>query len=71
MYNCVNLASFFVLINGFSKGFFRDSRGLRQGDPLSPYLFIMVVEGLGRMIRKAKDGFLSAFAVGNMMISHL
>lgn len=59
---CVSSPSFSVLINGIPKGFFKGSLGLRQGDPLSPYLFIIVVELLSKWVRKSElagllDGF--------------
>ena len=38
---CLSTASFSVIINGNSIGFFKSSRGLRQGDLLSPYLFVL------------------------------
>lgn len=36
-------------------GFFSPHREIRQGDPLSPFLFISVTEGLRKMMEKARD----------------
>lgn len=44
---CYSLASFLVLINGVPKGNFGCGRGLQQGDPLAPLLFLLVVGVLG------------------------
>jgi hypothetical protein len=50
---CVRTVSYFVLINGEPKGFFHPTRGLRQGDPISPYLFLLCAEGLHALLAKA------------------
>ncbi|XP_059295527.1 uncharacterized protein LOC132048858 [Lycium ferocissimum] len=44
-----------VLINGKSHGFFKSSRGLKQGDPLSPTLFIIAAEVLARNLNDLHD----------------
>jgi hypothetical protein len=49
---CVTSANFVVLINGRPTSFFKSKRGLRQGCPLSPLLFLLVVEGLSRAIQE-------------------
>ena len=48
-------ASYSVLINGEPRCFNTPSRGIKQGDPLSPYLFLLCVEGLLAMLRKAEE----------------
>lgn len=48
--------SFSMLVYSSPTGFFRSSRGLRQGNPLSPYLFVQGMEALFILIDKAAFG---------------
>jgi len=50
---CMESATVSVLINGSPTEEFKPSRGLRQGDPLAPFLFVVVVEGLTGLVRQA------------------
>ena len=74
---CISTASFSLLINGSPTCFFKSSRGLRQGDPLSPYLFFLRIEVFSILIDKATlEGFLSGYKISNIsgdvvQISHL
>jgi len=49
----VTMTSFSILLNGAPSRTFTPSKGLREGNPLSPFLFILVMEGLGRVIKIA------------------
>ena len=65
------------MINGFSADFFGSSRGLRQGDPLSPLLFLIMMEVFSRMLRRVEGaslicGFnLEGRRDGGERVSHL
>ncbi|XP_057505463.1 uncharacterized protein LOC130788740 [Actinidia eriantha] len=50
---CVTTADISMLINGSTIELFSSSKGLRQGDPLFPFLFILAVEGLNIMFKRA------------------
>jgi len=52
---CVTTVSFFILINGQATDAFTPQRGLRQGDPLSPYLFILCAEVLSGLLTKGQE----------------
>lgn len=52
---CVQLVRFSFVLNGENKGFIMPSRGLNQGDPLSPFLFLICSEGLSALLRQAEN----------------
>ena len=70
---CITSTSFSVLINGVSKGLITPQRGLRQGCPLSPYLFIMCAEVFSSLLLQAeKQNLIQGLRFGSSTtISHL
>ncbi|RVW80668.1 Transposon TX1 uncharacterized 149 kDa protein [Vitis vinifera] len=67
---CISTVRYSVLINGSPSGFFQSSRGLRQGDPLSPYLFVIAMEVFSCLMRRAiSEGFLSGWRVRGLKVN--
>ena len=54
IHSCVSSVQILVLVKVSLKGYFRSSRGLREGDPLSPTLFVIVAEALNALLETAK-----------------
>ncbi|XP_062093360.1 uncharacterized protein LOC133799353 [Humulus lupulus] len=74
MRGCLSSTSYSVFVNGRPRGKFKGYRGIRQGDSLSPFLFTLIADVLGRMVDKAKSASaLRGFSVGKdkVDVSHL
>ena len=74
MRGCLSSVSYAILVNGNAKGWVKASRGLRQGDPLSLFLFTIVADVLSRMLLKAKErSVLEGFKVdrNRVRVTHL
>ncbi len=74
MIECISTVSYSILVNGEPHGNIHPSRGLRQGDTLSPYLFLLCAEGLHSLIKKAEssdDIQGISLCRGDLKITHL
>ena len=70
----VRTISYSILINGTPRGFIKPTKGICQGDPLSPYLFLLCFEGLNGLIKNSVvAGDLRGFSLckNGPQISHL
>ena len=72
---CISTTTTSVLVNGSPTDEFKFERGLRQGDPLSPFLFLIAVEGLNVMMKAlVETDLFSGYKVGannHVSITHL
>ena len=71
---CITTISYFILVNGEPQRMIVPTKGLRQGDPLSPYLFLFYTEGLNAIFRKAADdGHIHGFSIcrRGLKLTHL
>lgn len=71
---CVKSVTYNFVNNGRVFGDVQPQRGIRQGDPISPYIYILCAEGLSSIIRRHEDvGLIHGVAIarGAPRISHL
>jgi len=71
---CVTSISYRIKVNGDLSNIFKPGRGLRQGDTLSPYLFLICTEGFSALLQRAEDeGKIKGIKVchGAPSVSHL
>jgi hypothetical protein len=71
---CVFAGNLSILVNGSPTKEFNIQRGLKQGDPLAPFLFLLVAEGFGGVMKKAvEENLFKGFQIGGggLSISHL
>ena len=61
---CVKTVTYSILVNGEPRGLIHPSKGIRQGDPLSPFLFLLCTEGLNGLIKQVKlNGGIHGFSL--------
>lgn len=70
---CISTASFTIAFNGTTGGNFKSSKGLRQGDPLSPYLFVLAMEVFSSLLQSRFDsGYIHYHPrASDLKLSHL
>ncbi|XP_058775785.1 uncharacterized mitochondrial protein AtMg01250-like [Vicia villosa] len=69
---CVFTSYMTMIVNGNNTKDFKVERGLRQDDPLSPFLFVILMEGLTRLMEKAVDlGVYRGFNYGENYYVHI
>ena len=59
----VSSVSFSVLFNGEKLDSFKPTRGIRQGDPISPYLFLIAAEGLSCLLKSSSESSIAGIKV--------
>lgn len=75
IHQCISTYSISFFINGAHVNIFKPSRGLWQGDPLSPFLFILYTEVLSRVLCSEQDAGIfksikisrTAFSISNLL----
>ncbi|GKD29284.1 RNA-directed DNA polymerase, eukaryota, reverse transcriptase zinc-binding domain protein [Tanacetum coccineum] len=71
---CISTPKFTICVNGERYGYFKGGRGLRQGDPIFPYIFTMVMKMLNLIVKneiRKNNTFKYHFGCRQLKINHL
>ena len=68
---CICSTHFSVKLNGASNGYFKGAKGLRQGDPMSPYLFSLAMNVLSTILNKVPNDFMYHWKCKELKLTHL
>jgi len=71
---CISSPRFSISLNGTLVGYFKGERGLKQGDPLSPYLFVLIMEVFSRIMENCTregSGFKFHHRCSRLKLTHL
>lgn len=73
IHQCISTPTFSISVKGSTGGFFKSSKGLRQGDPLSPYLFVLPMEVFSSLLKsRFEAGFVHYHPkTSELQISHI
>ena len=73
VYQCISTASFTISVNGSSSGFFESTNGIRQGDPMSPYIFVLAMEAFSRLLLSRFESELIGYhpMTSDLKLTHL
>lgn len=69
----MQIAKYSIMANGSSYGYFEGKKGIRQGDSISPYLFVLVMELFSYLLRNEvhKGNFILHYRCKDLMIIYL
>ncbi|TYK21642.1 LINE-1 retrotransposable element ORF2 protein [Cucumis melo var. makuwa] len=68
---CISSVQYSIIINGRPRGKIQPSRGIRQGDPISPFIFVLAMDYISRLLNSVGEKIKGMKMEGNINLTHL
>ncbi|KAA0039770.1 LINE-1 retrotransposable element ORF2 protein [Cucumis melo var. makuwa] len=68
---CISSVQYSIIINGRPRGKIQPSRGIRQGDPISPFIFVLAMDYMSRLLNSVGEKIKGVKLEGNINLTHL